>query len=118
MTAEELLQRYAAGERDFSAIDLVGVSLARTNLNSINLTNANLIDVDLTEAKLVGADLTNARLTNVILTGTTLAGVNLTNVDLRSTINFDFSALMGNSLLWQTTLPDGTTIAEQIYTEE
>jgi uncharacterized protein YjbI with pentapeptide repeats len=118
MTAEELLERYAAGERDFSGVDLREADLTAIDLSCINLSNANLVDVDLSEAKLTSANLSGVRFTNVNLYGTDLAGINLTNVDLRSTVNFDFSSLMGNALLWQTILPDGTTIADQIITEE
>ncbi len=32
MTAEELLERYAAGERDFSGVDLSGVDLSNSEL--------------------------------------------------------------------------------------
>jgi uncharacterized protein YjbI with pentapeptide repeats len=38
MDAEELLGRYAAGERDFVGVDLSGVDLKRTKLIDINLT--------------------------------------------------------------------------------
>ena len=118
MTAEELLKRYAAGERDFTGVDLNEVNLSGTDLSDINLTNANLIDANLTETSLSNANLTDVSLTNAILSGTSLAGVNLTNVDLRSTINFDFSTLMGNALLWKTILPDGTIVADKIFTED
>jgi uncharacterized protein YjbI with pentapeptide repeats len=118
MSAEELLERYAAGERDFGGIDLKEADLTGTDLSDINLSNANLIDVDLSEANLTSADLSGVRFTNVNLYGTDLAGINLTNVDLRSTVNFDVSSLMGNAVLCQTILPDGTTIIEEIVTEE
>lgn len=36
MTAEELLKSYAAGERDFSGIDLHGVDLSNAVLIGIN----------------------------------------------------------------------------------
>jgi uncharacterized protein YjbI with pentapeptide repeats len=57
MDAEELLQRYAAGERDFSGVDLSGVNLnigkldkydpSRNNLSGINLSGANLTRADM-----------------------------------------------------------------------
>jgi uncharacterized protein YjbI with pentapeptide repeats len=39
MTAEELLERYAAGERDFSGVDLSGVDLSGVDLNQIILSS-------------------------------------------------------------------------------
>jgi uncharacterized protein YjbI with pentapeptide repeats len=36
MNAEELLARYAAGERDFEAVNLARVSLAGADLSGIN----------------------------------------------------------------------------------
>jgi uncharacterized protein YjbI with pentapeptide repeats len=118
MTAEELLERYAAGERDFSGVELTNISLIRAKLSEIDLTNASLTNIDLTESNLSSANLTGAKLTKITLTGVNLAGVNLTDTDLRGTINFDFSTLMGNALLWNTILPDGTIITGKIYTEE
>ena len=47
MTAEELLERYAAGERDFAGVDLngavlTGINLDRADLSRVNFTGANL----------------------------------------------------------------------------
>ena len=42
MDAEELLQRYAAGERDFSRISLRRINLQGIKLNAINLSDAEL----------------------------------------------------------------------------
>lgn len=42
MTAEELLAAYAAGERDFSRVDLFGAYLYNANLHGANLFGANL----------------------------------------------------------------------------
>jgi uncharacterized protein YjbI with pentapeptide repeats len=57
MTAEELLQRYAAGERDFSGINLREVELVDVQLPSINLSNADLIGANLAGSNLSEADL-------------------------------------------------------------
>jgi uncharacterized protein YjbI with pentapeptide repeats len=118
MTAEELLQRYAAGERDFSGVDLENISLRGANLSEIDLSNACLVKVDLTRANLTNANLSGVSFTQVSLFGADIAGVNLTDVDLRNTTGFDFSSLMGSSLLWRTTLPDGTVITDKVFTEE
>jgi hypothetical protein len=37
MTAEELLQRYAAGERDFSGVNLGEIHLSYRDIQGINL---------------------------------------------------------------------------------
>lgn len=42
MTAEELLERYATGERDFSGVDLSGASFEEVGFDRINLEGANL----------------------------------------------------------------------------
>ncbi|MEI6442483.1 MAG: pentapeptide repeat-containing protein [Nostocales cyanobacterium ELA583] len=58
ITAEELLPRYAAGERDFSGVCQRKIILINANLKEINLSNAdlsftNLIAVKLTDANLI-----------------------------------------------------------------
>lgn len=99
MTAEELLKRYAAGERDFTGVDLSGVNLniARLSecdsnlniLNGINLSGAKLISTNLEFVNLIGADLRSADLTDA-----QLLGADLSNADLRDAIfdNADLSA--------------------------
>jgi hypothetical protein len=67
--AEELLVRYAAGEREFSGADLSGANLVRALLVGANLTGAQLVGANLTSADLVGAGLTGARLVGANLTG-------------------------------------------------
>ena len=42
ITAEELLRRYADGERDFAGVDLHGVDLSGAVLTGINLDRADL----------------------------------------------------------------------------
>ena len=65
MDADELLKRYAAGERNFHEANLVGASLSEAFLSHICLVCANLKDVnfasaDLSWAKLIGANLDSA----------------------------------------------------------
>ncbi|WP_414620928.1 pentapeptide repeat-containing protein [Calothrix sp. CCY 0018] len=51
MTAEQLLQRYTAGERAF-----IGIILEPgTNLSGANLSGTNFSDADLAEANFTGA---------------------------------------------------------------
>ena len=59
MTKEELLKRYADGERDFygevvDEVDLSKVNLSGANLSRADLIGANLSDADLSDAKLDG----------------------------------------------------------------
>jgi uncharacterized protein YjbI with pentapeptide repeats len=55
MTAEELLERYAAGERDFSGVDLSGVNLMEVNLEDVNLACAILRETQFQRSLLNGA---------------------------------------------------------------
>lgn len=52
MTAQELLDRYATGERDFAGVDLHGIDLSGAILCGINFDRA-----DLSNANFKGADL-------------------------------------------------------------
>lgn len=96
MTVEELLRRYAAGERDFSGVDLRGANLSgvhrrfdvgayaepyRQGITS-DLSGINLSGADLTEANLRGVNLAGANLSNANLTRANLNYSNLTNTDL------------------------------------
>lgn len=89
MNTEELLRRYAAGERDFSGIDLRSDSYAgRPNLKTVDLREiilrgADLLSVELSGASLIQAILIKADLRNAILTGANLTGAILSEADLR-----------------------------------
>ena len=50
ITREELLARYAAGERDFSKLDLGWIDLSGANLREANFTQAKLGRSNLTGA--------------------------------------------------------------------
>jgi DNA-binding XRE family transcriptional regulator len=112
LSAEDLLERYAAGERDFSGIylirlkfgkkfpmgvDLSGINLSGSNLSEsdlrkVNLSGANLSGADLSncwikkanlsEANLSGADLSNCLIENANLSGANLSGANLKNTQM------------------------------------
>ncbi len=62
MDASELLERYAAGERNF-----IGVELSEADLRAEDLIGANLSNANLTEACLLCANLSNANLSNATL---------------------------------------------------
>ena len=112
MKAEELLKRYASGERDFQGAELQETNLARVNLAGANLRNAvlclanlsraNLTDADLTDANLVGADLLEAqaegaKFKNAKLLGADLRGGNFSQADFSD-------ALLSSSLLTKANL--------------
>jgi Pentapeptide repeats (8 copies) len=82
MTAEELLERYAAGERDFSGIQLDGGELTSSNLSGINLSDADLSEQYLKEVNLVGANLRNVGFGRACLTKANLRNCDLTGADL------------------------------------
>ena len=78
MTAEEIIRRYTAGERDFSGADLRGVDLSKADLCGADLSAA-----DLREADLSGADLNEVNLYGADLSGAKLRGASLRGADLR-----------------------------------
>ena len=98
MDRSELLERYAAGERDFSGAylrrtDLGGANLAGAilhcaimryaYLSATDLSGANLSRADLSRADLRGADLRDADLRGADLRLTDLGGAILRGADLR-----------------------------------
>ncbi|MBN3923760.1 pentapeptide repeat-containing protein, partial [Nostoc sp. NMS4] len=50
MNRDELLKRYAAGERDFSGVDLSRANLYGIDLSSANLSRANISHANLGDA--------------------------------------------------------------------
>jgi hypothetical protein len=76
MNVEELLKRYAAGERDFNGLkddvdlsraNLQGVDLSGANLSCVNLSGANLSQVNLSQCDLSDTDFTGANLSQANL---------------------------------------------------
>ena len=82
MSVEELLKHYAAGERDFSEIDLMGKSLIAINLSGANLYRAKLYETNLSGASLNGVNLHGAALSRSDLSNADLTNTDLTNADL------------------------------------
>lgn len=125
--AQQLLELYNSGERNFQAIELIGaelngaflchadfshaemmlaslneVSMERTKLNRAYLSGADFIDAylyraELIKADLFGADLNNADLTEANLTGCNLGGANLESTNL-SGANLTEAVLIGANL--------------------
>jgi len=94
----DLVRQYAAGEREFSGIDLPGadlrgsllglIQLQGANLKGANLLGAylrgaNLKEINLSGADLSGANLRDADLSGADLVGTKFLGANLRGADLR-----------------------------------
>lgn len=100
--ANQLLQRYAAGERDFTGLSLIGCNLQGANLEGVNLSRADLMLADLSGclligAKLAGANLVGAELVKTNLREASLGGANLIGANL-SQANLSSSQLMGANL--------------------
>jgi Pentapeptide repeats (8 copies) len=122
MTAEELLERYAAGERDFSGVDLSGANLTQADLRDIDLSRANLSRVDLSWANLSEANLTEISLALwSSLSGANLSGANLTGANLNGCemlgVNLENANTMGarlgsleSAFIRNTINPDGVLI--------
>ena len=128
---EEILKRYADGEREFLYVDLSGgdlssvdfgerslrgviynkkIKFSNANLSSANLRNAfmqfvNLNNANLNNANLERTLLKGANLKGANLCSTNLAGADLTNADLSgATWGFNPKDAIFNN----TILPDGT----------
>jgi 2-iminobutanoate/2-iminopropanoate deaminase len=93
MDADELLAKYAEGERNFSSAKLSGINLKGADLREINLTTADLTTANLTsanfynanlsKASLKGANLTQAYLVEADLSYANLEGTNLAQIHLQ-----------------------------------
>ena len=96
MDANELLNRYAAGERDFRQANLRGIVLSPIDLYrssdapTLRLANLNehqqrpyLIGANLSQADLTKAHLSRANLSKADLSGANLTGANLISAPMR-----------------------------------
>ena len=83
MKAEELLERHAAGERDFREADLSEADLSEADLRGANLRGADLRDANLRDAYLYNAYLYNANLYGANLERADLCDANLRGANLR-----------------------------------
>ncbi|WP_449419155.1 pentapeptide repeat-containing protein [Phormidium nigroviride] len=116
-TKEEFLKRYAAGERDFTGVNLrktcltdislIGINLSSANLEdsllmrnfltNANLSSANLKDVNLSDSYLMNASLSKANLRDADLHSTDLTGADLTYADLTGA-DLTYAKLIGANL--------------------
>jgi uncharacterized protein YjbI with pentapeptide repeats len=130
ITGEELLRRYAAGERNFPLIriedmecvlegaDLRGINLMGSHLHhapwwSIDLSGACLLATDFAGTWMNGTDLSDADLTGACLRGTNLTNANLSNCILKG-------ANLREAILWNANLRgavlDGAILADAKFT--
>jgi uncharacterized protein YjbI with pentapeptide repeats len=124
MTAEELLERYAAGERDFSGVDLSGVNLEEVCLEDINLEGADLRGTLFFRANLGRGIFRNANLEGADLSMTLLNETDFRGADLRSCNTMETSMIRANFLdaiqegttlggyMYNTVLPDGRVVSD------
>ncbi len=82
LSAEELLKRYAAGERQFPDVILREGNLTGASLRSIVLSGSDLRGAKFRNANLIEADLERANLRGADLRGADLRGANLTQTEL------------------------------------
>lgn len=116
MTPKELLEKYAAGERDFRGVDLGDEILSWLNLRGADLRGANLSGANLNWSDLTGADLRWAN-----LTGADLNWTNLNQADLREAnlcgASMTATALHGAD--WSGAIaPDGSILPRYDATED
>ena len=97
MQAEDVLKKYAAGERTFA-----GVNLNEANLSGADLSGADLSGANLSVANLSGANLSGTNLSKAKLNVAKLSGANLTNANLHEAIlnvaNLTLADLTGATL--------------------
>ncbi len=82
MEPQEIIKRYAAGQRDFAGIKLSEVNLSQVNLSGINLSGADLSIANLSGTNLSAANLSHAKLNVAKLNSAHLSGANLNGADL------------------------------------
>lgn len=122
MTREELLQRYAAGERDFSGVDLSGVNLEEVALEEINLEEANLKGTLFFRSNLLGAIFRNANLEGADLSMTLLNETDFRGANLRNCNTMETSMIRANfqnakgatkhgGYMYDTILPDSRVVS-------
>lgn len=97
MNADELLKRYAIGDRDFTGANLTKAKFIGAHLVGVKLWGANLYEANLAKAKLWGANLCGANLGGANLTRANLCGANLVGANLRQA-KLKYTKLYGANL--------------------
>ena len=98
MSDENILKRYAAGERMFCKADLNGAKLNGADLRRADLRGADLNGADLRRANLSWVDLRRANLKGVKLNGADLSWADLNGADLRRAKNIVSFGPIGEDL--------------------
>jgi uncharacterized protein YjbI with pentapeptide repeats len=88
MKEEEFLQLYKEGRRDFSGVDLSGMSFYCEDLSNINLSGATLRKTKLCEINLANGNFQSADLRDIEITAETRGG----NIDF-SSANFEATGM-------------------------
>jgi Pentapeptide repeats (9 copies) len=104
ISASEILERYAAGEREFreNEFDFYDVTLQEVDLSGVNSSSAHIDGsyfsaIDLENVNLSGAEIRNTNFSFVNLKNANLSNAAIVNVDLRE-VNLD-NANLKNTLL-------------------
>ena len=84
MNIEEFKQRYLVGERNFSGVDLSGLSFKSMNLDGVDFSNANLRDANFDYAYLRNTNFSHANLANASFIYANLSQANLSNANLEN----------------------------------
>lgn len=77
MNAKELLKRYAAGEREFFAVDVPGADLRGVDLRDAHFQNGDFDDADLSGANLANTEFIDTSLMRVNFVGTDFSRADL-----------------------------------------
>lgn len=103
MIIEEILEKYIAGNRDFTDLNLFEANLSGINLSGANLSGVNLSVANLSGANLTNANLSKAKLNIAKLNGAHLIGANLNEADLNVAnlvlVNLKKAQLIGAKLI-------------------
>lgn len=104
MDANQVLEEYRKGRRDFSSIRLANANLSGVSLAGIIFNNSNLTATSFMHSDMSNADFSNCHLSRCTFSGAILKGTNFQNADL-SYANFKgayFEATTFNSanLMW------------------
>ncbi|MGB3761031.1 MAG: pentapeptide repeat-containing protein [Rivularia sp. (in: cyanobacteria)] len=108
LTTDQLLHRYAIGDRYFynanlrcaelCSLDLTDINLSYALLNHANLSQTNLSKADLTAADITQANLSDCNLSESILLRANLENVDLSRANLRGA-NLNYACLNNANLM-------------------
>ena len=99
MNAQEIINRYKDGERDFNGIEIPSANLQDADLSGICLSGAKLPGANLRSARLAGADLSYTDLQGAEMGGVYMKGADLTGANLRGA-NISAADMEGTKLAY------------------